>query len=560
MDSNKKSSFFDRLGDEIIEVFSWGKKTPDQPIRMNPEAASYGAGEYRTIGGYSYNGEKNLGEIGPVKGYNVDYATLRQRSNDMYLDSELAQIAIKKYVSWTIGKGLRLQAEPEKLVLEQEGIKLDWEKWTKLIEARFRVFSRSREIDFSGMNSLNRLQATAFKNCKIGGDVLVVLRYIRGQIKIQLIDGVHVVNPVGYGNIFAQKTEDGNTILHGVEMDSSGQHVAYHIRKPGIGFETQRIAARGRRSGMLMAYLVYGSQYRIDSIRGLPILSVIMETAKKLERYKEAAVGSAEERQKVAYFMEHGIGSTGENALAQQTMKAYNTNRDLAGGALPTDSAGNAVADSIAATTNKMTFNLPIDSTMKELTSKNEMQFGDFYGKNTDVIFAAVELPPNVAMSKYDSNFSASRAALKDWGNTLDVNRDDFSFQFMQPIYDLFLETEVKKFKVQAPGYIAAKSSGDMMILESYRKTRFTGAPVPHIDPVKEVEAERLKLGEAGASIPLTTVERATEALGEGDSESNIEQYASELEKSKKLGIKMEEPPVPGGAPAPAKKKPAKKS
>jgi hypothetical protein len=44
-----------------------------------------------------------------------------------------------------------------------------------------------------------------------------------------------------------------------------------------------------------------------------------------------------------------------------------------------------------------------------------------------------------------------------------------------------------------------------------------------------------------GDSLPMTTLEAATEALNSGDSNSNMEQYANELNKSKALKI-FEEP------------------
>ena len=82
------------------------------------------------------------------------------------------------------------------------------------------------------------------------------------------------------------------------------------------------------------------------------------------------------------------------------------------------------------------------------------------------------------------------------------------------------------------------------MGISAYQHARFIGANVPHIDPVKEVAAERLKLGKSGADIPLTTAEAATEALNGGDYETNVLQYAKELENTKKAGITMVEKPV----------------
>lgn len=526
--------FFPGINEQIDEIIA---------VRVKEQvSATYaeGSGRYTYLGGYSYNGEKNLGEMGPVKGYNVDYSTLRQRSWDLYLDSEIAQTVINKYVAWVIGKGLKLQAEPEQNILKQEGITIDKESWSRLIEARWAVWANSKQSDYSSNNSLNDLESEAFKTAIVGGDVLVIVRYIDNTVKIQLIDGEHVVTPPGQGSeIHPNPLANGNKIYYGVEISPSGEHVAYHIRKPGITIETERIQAKGK-SGRTYAFMFYGRKYRIDSVRGLPLLASVMETSKKLERYKEATVGSAEERQKIAYTIEHEHFSTGENPLLNQTVKAYDLSRSTQGD-YPTDDQLEALADKIAATTQKQTYNMPKGAKMVAVESKNELYFKDFYLVNVDIICAACEIPPNVAMSKYDSNFSASRAALKDWENTLNVKRSLFSRQFMHPIYSLFLDTEVMKNKIDSPGYTTALAERNYMLLEAYRTTRFIGAAVPHIDPVKEVTAERLKLGKAAEHVPLTTVEKSTEMINGGDSESNIEQFSNELKKTESLGIKMPE-------------------
>jgi capsid protein len=140
-------------------------------------------------------------------------------------------------------------------------------------------------------------------------------------------------------------------------------------------------------------------------------------------------------------------------------------------------------------------------------------------------------------MQKYDSNFSASRAALKDWEHSLTVLRQRFVNGYHVYVYQYWFDVQVRLGKVVAPQYIAAKSMGNYIITESYTRARWVGAQVPHIDPVKEVQAERLKLGANMASAPLTTLEAATERLNGGDSVSNMEQFADELQTAKNLGI-----------------------
>ncbi len=83
------------------------------------------------------------------------------------------------------------------------------------------------------------------------------------------------------------------------------------------------------------------------------------------------------------------------------------------------------------------------------------------------------------------------------------------------------------------------------MVTESYEKMRMTGPHFPHIDPLKEVKAEREKLGALGKNIPLTTAELATEALGGGDSDSNIEQFSDEVKTAESFGLVEKPKPAP---------------
>lgn len=520
---------------------------------------NYSAG-YRTIGYIGYNGEKNYGALGPIKSYYPDYNALRERSWQMYYESEIAQIVINNHVTWVIGNGLKLQSEPLKDVIEDAGYTIDPQKFSKQVETQFKLYSKSRMSDYSDMMNLNLLQAEAFKNSKLGGDMLVILRYVDDMVKVQLIDSKHVQSPVHGSELFPMELKNGNKIVNGIEIDSRNRHVAYYVRKDYRTLEYERIPARASDGDSLMAYLIYGSKYRIDNHRGMPLMSVMFETAKKLERYKEATVGSAEERQKIAYAIEHDIFSPGTSPLTKQTVVARDIDLLTNSGLVPRDDFGNALADRVAATTDKMTFNMPIGAHLKSLESKNELYFKDFYTTNIMLFCAACGIPYEVAMAKYDSNYSASRGALKDWEHKLNVQRSNFAFQFMQPIYDFWLEVRILQRQMKhAVGYLRARFNNDRVVMEAYRNARFVGPSVPHIDPVKEVEAERLKLGNAADHIPLTTVEQATENLNGGDSESNIEQFAREMEKAKSLKI---EPPKPAAQPGnkPAKKAATKKA
>src|SRR5437899_3129014 len=94
---------------------------------MKPRAqfAGYSTGQTRPFYSWTFNGEKNLGEIGPIKSYVLDYEALRLRSWQSYIESELTKTIIDKRIRRIVGKGLKLQSEPNKELLKQEGITID---------------------------------------------------------------------------------------------------------------------------------------------------------------------------------------------------------------------------------------------------------------------------------------------------------------------------------------------------------------------------------------------------------------------------------------------------
>lgn len=507
--------FFDFLNAKKVDV-----------VAPKIEAAS--SGRYTPLFTVSYDGEKNSGELGtPVK-YELDYANLRLRSWQSYLEDEVTQTVIKKFVTWIIGSGLKLQCEPVDEVLKQEKVLVNTQEFSKEVEARFRLYTTSKKGDYANIDNIQRLAKTAYINSIVGGDVLVIARIEPKtyNLNIQLVDGASIRTPF-FGNEHLEATKRGNKIKNGIETSPKGEHISFYVQKPDLKFE--RIEAKQAKTGYEVAFIVYGLRYRINDNRGIPLISTVLETLKKLDRYKEATVGSAEERAKIVYQIIHEQFSTGENPTISRMAKSFNVDAEQE---LPSDVNGNELARQVAVSTQKQVFNMPNGSEMKSLDSKNDIYFKDFYGVNVNLICATIGIPPEVALSKYDSNFSASRAALKDWEHTINVQRKEFSFQFYQKIYDLWLEVEILKNKIQAPGYINAKANGNELVLEAYRFARFVGANVPHIDPLKEVNAERAKLGASGASIPLTTAEASTEALNGGDFDTNLKKYATELADS----------------------------
>ena len=225
------------------------------------------------------------------------------------------------------------------------------------------------------------------------------------------------------------------------------------------------------------------------------------------------------------------------NAFAKAN--AFDNKEDV-----PVTDDGKVLANTIAVSTNKMVFNMPLDSELKALESDVELNYKDFYTTNIIAVCAAINMPYQVAFSLYEGNYSASRAALKDWENTIKILRKKIQVGFYQHIYNFWLEIEILNSKVDAPGYFMARMKGNTMVVNAYRKARFVGVSVPHIDPLKEVAAIRLALGNNADGLPLITLENGTEMLNQSESQENMLRFSEEIKKAASLGIKSE-PPQP---------------
>jgi capsid protein len=514
----------------------------------------WGAGGYAPIVNTIWNGEKNFGELGPVLKYIVDHDRLGRRAWQLDMDNETAHTAIREKNKWMLGPGLRLDAEPQEEVLKNEGIKLDVGKFNDQVESYWKVYVRSKESDYAKRANLQKIAKRAVKNKSVRGDVLVVLRVEdNGNVTTQLIDGEHVATPpyfspvpntnqlvdnyIGYDYM---NPETNRRVRWGVEIDDNGEPVAYHVRT-GVGLEFKTIKAYDS-LGFLRAYLYVGEEYRLDNLRGIPEITPSMETTKQLDDYSAAMVSSAVERARLAYFIEHEKGTDQIDPRTQNLAEMVGAPLSMD---VPVDVNGNILANTIATSSQKQTYNLPPGAKIAAPESKMEARFEEFYDTRRNSTFATMGIAPEIAKQLYTGSYSASRASTNGQQYTIDIDREDTGDQFYAPIYILQLHMWICLYKVDAPGYIDALMSGNTMVLNAYRYANWLGNPVPQIDKYKEVMAARAELGTNFDHVPLNSVEKATRDLGNGNYKANVKQMGQELKDAAAQGLKpVEKAPV----------------
>jgi capsid protein len=500
-----------------------------------------------------YDGEKNYGEMGPVLNYKMDHDKLGQRAWQLFTESETIYSVTRQKSRYKIGTGLNLDCEPKREVLQLLGITLEdkaIEEFNSVVEALWSLYaSTPGTADYRNRDTLDKIHLRADRNAELRGDVLVVLRIDElDNVKVQLIDGEHVCTPVHLapkwpdGKMVDNKVgldyaaENGNIVRYGVEMNDRGEHVAYHVRT-GDGLEWERIPARNR-FDQLVAYLYYGEEYRLDHTRGIPRMTASMEGVKQLADYTDATVSSAVERARIPYFIEHDVRAEGLDPRQENMLDIVGGSREKLD--LPANSNGEELAKTIAVSTNKQTFNMAPGSKINAPDSHAEVRHKEFHETRFDAIAAGQDMPPEVVAIKFGSSYSASRGSLNLMQFSLNIDRKDTGNQFLQPIYNLQLSLWILRFRVNAPGYIDALRKKNTLVLNAYRYVNWEGTPLPEIDELNAVKAQRAALGTAMDHVPLTTLQKAVKKLGNGNFNANVVQAGKELVHAESQGLVSE--------------------
>jgi len=493
-------------------------------------------GNYMADRGYSknnpiitdvYDGEKTDGELGAVLDTTPDHIKLRLRSYDLQLKTDLVGIITGKFFKWILGSGLKLQAEPNKVVLGMFGIDEDLKLFQKNTEALFNLYSNSKHSDYHKNDWFHEKANEALKSAFLGGDTLCILRVDDFGVNMQVVDGQHVETPVE-GNDILKSKKSGNIIKHGIELDAKGSHVAFYVVKNNEDTNTlfkkfERVEAVNSR-GLNMAWMIYGTKHRIDSVRGIPFISSIMEKISKLDRYSEASVSKAEQTANLIYTIEHDKDSTGENPISNfGSKKAVEGVAEEISDFDKSGRTGNAIQQ---ATSNQV-YNMPMGAKVKSFAGETETQYPEFFKSVFYSLCASVDIPPEVALQYYEQSYSSSRAAINSWEHIVEVCRQKFAKKFYHNFYRAFLEYHVLDNTIVAPGFLNALNKGNFMVIDAYSNARFFGKKMPHIDPLKEVKAVRAALG-SDDTTALISRDQATEILGYGDWNENFSKSLEE--------------------------------
>ncbi len=460
--------------------FSFGKKKKDPVFdAMFGAAPSAPAVPRVAVGdlpGYRHvvdHGEKFAGGLGPIDIVFKDYYALRLRSADLYERNPYARGLIRRLVTNTINTGLHLESTPEETIL---GLKKGaLEEWADDVENRFTLWGKnSYQCDFMERLTFGALQAEILREALITGDILVMVQQdARTRVpRIRLITGDRICTPLNY------KRSANVNIVHGVELDARGRQVAYHVLQEDGSFK--RIPAFGEKSGRRIAWLVYGSDKRLDDVRGTPILGLVLQSLKDLDRYRDATLRKAVINSMIAMWIEKSEDTLSTRPLTgAATKRTTETTVDNSGTPRSFKTAEmipGAVFDELAHG----------EKVHAHQTNHTVENFGTFEEALVATIAWAYEIPPEILTLSFSSNYSASQAAISEFKIYLNPTRARIGNELCGPIFEDWLIAEVIKGRIVADGLLDAfQSPVKDDIYGAWISNEWQGQIKPSLDPVK---------------------------------------------------------------------------
>jgi lambda family phage portal protein len=426
--------------------------------------------------------------------------------------SPLATSAIRTQRTNVIGNGLKFKCRINADALGMNPTQAD--AWEQRTEAEFELWANSkRACDATGINDFYSIQQLAFQSWLMSGDSFILFKRYAATplllytLRLYVIEADRISTP-GSAPILAGLTretaENGNSIFDGVEVDDNGSITAYYICNNYPNKYTltrdhwQRIEAYGANSGLPNILQIMDTE-RPDQYRGVPYLSQIIECVLQTRRYTESELDAAVVQSMFAAFIKTEEDASANPFNETSEVEAHDPNEYNLG----------------AGTINVMN---PGESIEFADPKRPNANFSEFIKSIAEQAGAALEIPADLLMKRFDSSYSASRAALLEAWKAFKMRRAWFTSDFCQPVYETWLSEAVAKGRVIAPGFFASPG-----VRAAWLGAEWIGPSQGQLDPVKEITAEILAIEQG-----ITTREQATVKLNGGSWDTNMQKIAQE--------------------------------
>lgn len=460
-----------------------------------------------------------VGEGSAEDDIDLQGATLRKRSRDLYAGGGLAKSGVETMVTNVAGWGI--QPKPE---IDGEALGLSDEEcdaWERQALREWRLWAENTMCDAEHSKTFYAMQQLAFRSQLMSGDCFALFgmeenRRTPYRLTIRILEADRVSTPDTSGDSESVDTDGGGRIVDGVEINAAGQVVRYHITNRHPLAETDMrslewvaVDAFGKDTGYPNILHVTGFE-RPEQRRGIPFVAAQIEQIKQLDRYLNSELAANVVSSMLTAFI---ISSEDDGRPGMED--AVNEDEKVTDDEFKIELAPGAIYD------------LPPGKTIKEINPlRNNAGFESFVNALIMIVGASMGVPKEVLIKKFDSNYTAARAALLDFWKRVKVERAGFNASFNQPVYEQWLSEAVATGRLEAPGFF-----DDPAIRRAWCGCQWIGCSMGHVDPLKEVKAAGERI-----ALHISTEEQEAGEYNGGDWNANMRQRKRELAMAAAMG------------------------
>lgn len=425
----------------------------------------------------------------PNEDINYNLKTLRERSRILTMSGGISLSALKTNRTNVIGCGLILKSSIDRDIL---GLSEDEAKqWQRNAETEFAIWAENKNhCDAIGMNDFYKIQQLVFYSSLMSGDCFTfiqrdeksITKLLPYSLRLNVVEADRIGTPSASSNLVysvtdGKNSQNGNKIYDGVEVDNVGKVVAYHVRNNYPNENTSelttwvRVPTIGNKTGLPNVIHTMNDVERPGQYRGLPLLAPVIEMLLQIRRYTDAELMAA---------------------VVESLFTAF-IKTDTRGDEIPLSPTG---LDEEPIPTDDTEYEMGPGNVIK-LNPGEDVTFGDpkrpaggfqgFVEAVSDLIGASLEIPKEELLKKFNSSYSASRAALMEFWKLVKMRREWFVSDFCRPVYEIFIYEAVARGRLKAPGFF-----DDPKKRMAWLGAEFIGPSQGMLDPTKEINAEQM--------------------------------------------------------------------
>ena len=459
-----------------------------------------------------------VGGGGAEDDIDVHGATLRKRARDLFAGGGLARSGPSTLTTNVVGWGIKPKPK-----IDGEFLKLTDEKrdeWERNTLREFELWAESTMCDAERQQNFYGLQELAFLSMLVSGDCFALFGMKENKrtpykTTLRILEADRIGTPDSNGDSTVQETETGGRIVDGVELDKEGAVIRYYIanrhplsQESSTEVEYKPIDAFGKDTGYPNILHIMTHE-RPEQRRGVPFVAACIEYLKQFDRYLTAELAAQVVSAMLTAFITNESDGTSvglEDAVDEdEKVTESDLNLELRPGAI---------------------YDLPPGKDVKTVNPlRQNTAFQSFVDTFEILIGSGQNIPKEVLIHKYDSNYTAARSALLDFWKTVRVYRSKFNQMFNQQIWEMWLSEAVAIGRVEAPGFF-----DDPAVRRAWCGCMWNGVTMGHVDPKKEVEAAIMRINHN-----LSTEEQEAAEYNGNDWSEIVRQRKKEIETMKDL-------------------------